>query len=348
MADVAPELLEKVKKDFDAKMAADEKVKAIQKRIAQGTATSEDISLYSMQVGDHAAEALQANLTAGTLPNGNLYYNIADRVVMPQLIDNYNLVEDIAEQIQMQLNEAAGIGLQPTRVGINQGRTSGIIDALTKNPEDGIDAVKWLLNEPIKNYTQSVADEFIKENAKAQANAGLSARVERRVYGGCCDWCRGLAGVYDYGTEPGDFYRKHEECRCIILFNPSKKHGKYGKMQDATTKKWYNTNTDAVRERDERVAQGERFHINEKKTTTKKAAQQAEKAQKTIAAAAKDTRTEMQKEFDEVWKEARRKSGKLKTAEQMQSIKEMQDRQKKLRIEAQKEMDKMRKARKAG
>ena len=70
--DIAPELLERIRADFrallgDAKPAADTYAAAAD---------------YAELVGSALAEAFRRNLTADALPDGRLYWNIADRVVV--------------------------------------------------------------------------------------------------------------------------------------------------------------------------------------------------------------------------------------------------------------------------
>ena len=71
-------------------------------------------------------------------------------------------------------------------------------------------AINKYLNEPIKNITQAYYDEFVKENAESSAQVGLKTIVIRREIGRCCDWCASLAGEYEYGEQPADFFRRHD------------------------------------------------------------------------------------------------------------------------------------------
>lgn len=232
MDDVAPGIRAKIQADFNSGINSDADIAGILRRVEAGNATPRDIQYYAIKVGDHAAAALSKNITADALPDGKLYYNIARRTVLPQLQDNYELVEKVAEQIQKQLNTSAGIGLNPTKVWMDQNRANGIITKLTSTPD--FDSVAWMLNEPIKNFTQHVADAFVQRNAESQSRAGLSPRVTREVYGNCCDWCANLAGTYDYGKQPDEFFAKHEYCRCLVIYDP-----RGSKRQNVHTKQWF-------------------------------------------------------------------------------------------------------------
>ena len=77
--DIAPELLERIRADFlallgDAQQEAD---------------TYTAAAAYAELVGSALADAFRRNLTADILPDGRLYWNIADRVVRPLLEEGY-------------------------------------------------------------------------------------------------------------------------------------------------------------------------------------------------------------------------------------------------------------------
>lgn len=93
--DIAPELLERIRADFrallgDAKPAADTYAAAAD---------------YAELVGSALAEAFRRNLTADALPDGRLYWNIADRVVRPLLEEEHLLVADASAAVQQALNQ---------------------------------------------------------------------------------------------------------------------------------------------------------------------------------------------------------------------------------------------------
>ena len=101
-------------------------------------------------------------------------------------------------------------------------------------------AINKYLNEPIKNITQAYYDEFVKENAKSSAQVGIKTIVIRREIGRCCDWCHSLAGEYEYGEQPADFFKRHDYCKCIVLFQSSK-----NKYIDVWSKKEFETEKSA-------------------------------------------------------------------------------------------------------
>lgn len=54
----------------------------------------------------------QAQISADTLPDGRMYYNIADRLVNAMFHDNYSRIASYCKDTQESLNKAAGIELK--------------------------------------------------------------------------------------------------------------------------------------------------------------------------------------------------------------------------------------------
>lgn len=216
--DIAPELFAKIQAQFVQSVRADQRITAIYAKLQAGTATHEDTHWFSVFLGDHAADALSANLTSGALPDGRLWYNIAQRTVRPILEENHGLVNAVAERVQARMNSAAGVGIKPIAEPLNENRVAGIINRLAD--ADQLDDVAWMLDEPIKIFTQNVADDFMQRNMDFQTAAGLSPTVTRTVVGGCCAWCQKLAGTYEKDDAPADIYKRHGSCRCSITTDP--------------------------------------------------------------------------------------------------------------------------------
>lgn len=217
--DVVPALQEGIETTFWTRMATDRRVRHITNKIRDGTATFIDGREYAERTGDALAHALRATLREDTLPNGTLYYNIATRTVTPALRNNYELVNEVAEKIQEIQDEALRIGLRATRADFPEERVAGLIDKMT---EEGITWEKLLFwfGEPIINNCEAFMDDFVRGNAKFRQQAGLTAKVSRILSPGCCEWCAEAAGrgTYEYGSQPEDFFRRHEYCRCTVTY----------------------------------------------------------------------------------------------------------------------------------
>ena len=221
MEDIAPALLEEIRKDF-RKILEDAKLKRLDYLGAEE---------YAEEVGSALAEAFRRHLSTDQLPEGRLWWNIADRVIRPMLEEDYRLVTDAACMAQQALNKAAGLGLKAQKASLNEDKVVGILNKVA-NSED-FSEVAWVLNEPVKTFSRSVVDDVLKRNIEFQGRAGMRPRVIRTAERKCCRWCSNLAGVYEYPDVPDEVYQRHENCRCSVEYDPGDH-----RRQNVWTKRW--------------------------------------------------------------------------------------------------------------
>ena len=221
MADIVPELKARLEASFDGYVMRDRKLSQISNRIRDGTASLRDAHAYAERLGEDLSKALVTTLTPEALPNETLYYNIAQRTIIPGLETNYTLVNDAAEIIQKSIDQRNGIGLGVVRADFPLERINGLIDKITQEqtPVDMI--IRWL-QEPIINNSEAFADDFVRSNASFRSKVGLKTTITRIADPKCCDWCAGLEGRYEYGKQPDDIYRRHEYCRCVVTYQSEK------------------------------------------------------------------------------------------------------------------------------
>jgi len=221
MTDVVPELKKAIDTSFQSNMMKDRQIASISKRIRDGTATLVDGHKYAEQVGKNLSKALKDNLTAETLPDGKLYYNIAKRTVVPSLEKDYQLVNKTAAQIQAIEDAKKGIGLQSIQAKFPDLRVSDLIDKMTEDEIELEEALKWV-GEPIVNNSEAFFDDYIRANADFRSESGMQTTITRHAESGCCGWCSGLTGTYEYGNAPDDIYQRHEYCRCAVTYESKK------------------------------------------------------------------------------------------------------------------------------
>lgn len=231
MEDIAPGLLKKIQDDFQSEFNKSRLIKELYAKVRDGTATYREANNFAIEVGEILAKSYKSNISSDVLPDGRMYYNIAQRILNPTMANNYYLITDVTNQIQKSLNESSGIGIKPVKPELNQDRIDGIAGRVSV--AEKYDDIAWILDEPVKNFSQSIVDDFIRENAEFHAKAGLQPKIVRKLQGGCCDWCRTLAGTYSYPDVPEDVYRRHERCRCTVEYNP-----RDGKIQNVHSKEW--------------------------------------------------------------------------------------------------------------
>ena len=228
--DIAPELYEQIQMIFSRKMSAARAGahKALFDTVENGRPTYPQAQRYARVSGQYLSESLLEVLTPESLPNGHLYYNIAQKTLGQALEDEYGLVSDAAYRAQQAVNDAAGIGIKPIKPEFNRNRADGLIDLLSG--AEVISDESWVLGEPVVNFSQNIVDESIKKNAGFQEQAGLDVRVIRK-YDGVglhdrdtpCQWCLSRAGSFSYDEAMSlGVFQRHEGCGCTIEYTSKK------------------------------------------------------------------------------------------------------------------------------
>lgn len=233
MEDIAPSLLKGIQEDFQENFDKSKLIRQLYEKVRDGTATYKEANDFALEAGEILANAYKNNLSADVMPDGRMYYNIAQRILSPTLGNNYFLITEVTTQVQKALNDDANLGIKPVIPELNKNRIDGIINRVSD--ADNFDDIDWILYEPVKNFCQSIVDDAIRENAEFHAKAGLQPKIVRKLVGGCCEWCRALAGTYSYPDVPQDVYRRHQRCRCTVDYHPG-----VGKVQNVHSKQWHN------------------------------------------------------------------------------------------------------------
>ena len=225
--DILPDLLSKIKKDFKERFDDDESIAFL---LTQKNSFA-NANKFAKRVGELLAETLAEDIDASTLPDGKMYFNIAERLLNDVLGNNHKVITEFAESVQKKLNAEANINLAIMKPKINRDRVKGLVKRVSE--DDNYDNVSWLLDTPITNFSQSVVDDFIKANVDFHAKTGLKPKLTRTVIGKCCKWCEEKAGTYDYPV-PDEIYFRHRNCDCIVEYFPRDGRG----IQNSHTKRW--------------------------------------------------------------------------------------------------------------
>ena len=231
MKDIAPELLERIEKDFERVFSSDSTIKALYRKTKDGTATYEDAQKFAVRTGRLLADVFRRNLSSEILPDGRLYYNIASRILNSTLGNNHSLISGFAADVQYYANSKAGVGIKVQPAQLDQERIDGIVNIVSGKHR--YDDIAYMLDEPVITFGQAVVDDFLKRNIDFQGKSGLSPRVVRRTTGKPCPWCEAVAGSYTYPDVPHDVYRRHQRCRCIVEYEPGN-----GRRQNVHSKEW--------------------------------------------------------------------------------------------------------------
>lgn len=122
-----------------------------------------------------------------------------------------------SKTVQAGINKNAKIGMRAMEPAIDEERVAHLAKRLSE------DDAGFLLGESaLESATRTAVADTIKMNARIQSKAGLHAYITRDPGAGCCTWCNSMAGTYEYGNEPSDFWRVHAGCTCNFIYKPSK------------------------------------------------------------------------------------------------------------------------------
>lgn len=231
MDDIAPELLEKIQERFSFLVENNLRLKKLYEMAQKGTATYKEANQFALMVGNALAKTYKSELSSDALPDGHMYYNIAQKIFNDTLERSFDIVADYAQGVQQSLNENAGISLRAQRADLDPDRVHGFSE-LASNAEQ-YDDVAASVEEAAINFNQNVVNDTIQKNAEFQYDAGFQAKIVRDSSSDCCTWCSNLEGTYAYPNVPKEVYQRHAFCRCTVEYEPSK-----GKRQNVHTKEW--------------------------------------------------------------------------------------------------------------
>ena len=236
--DVVPELLDEIKTEFNKRLS-DSEVNRLSKELLKLNKVSfEDADTYAIELGEILASIFNEKITADILPDGRMYYNIAERILNNTLHNNHKLISEYAVDVQTTLNNQAGLKLKGMQAELNQSRIDGMIERLSN--ETDFEKIKWMLGEPTINFSQAVVDETVKTNVDFHYKMGLKPKVVRKVEFNGCSWCKAMEGEYEYPDVPEDVYKRHRDCRCVVSYEPSE-----SKKQNVWSKAWVDPEKEA-------------------------------------------------------------------------------------------------------
>ena len=133
------------------------------------------------RLGEILAASYKKVIREDDLPNGRMYYNIANRIIKPPLRTNYDMVMETSEDIQKAIDVSDGLGIGTIAPDFPEARVDGLIDKLSDPENDFVRIIYWL-GEPIVNNTEAFADDFVR--------AGHSLQLV-----GCIEKHFGLIGI---------------------------------------------------------------------------------------------------------------------------------------------------------
>ncbi|MBQ5686898.1 MAG: hypothetical protein IIV23_04280 [Ruminococcus sp.] len=204
------EALARIRKSLQRSAEETPAAKSLIEKIRSGKATYQDTALYARW----AATNLGLSLSHVVCD-----IDLSDRAAVCKalLLDQYEDINGFVDMVQAELDSSFGIHLAPQRAPFAAERADTIGQSLadTTKPDD---VIRRRAQSATATATKAIHDDRMKAEACFRSRAGLKCYITRTAVGGCCPWCSDVAGRYEYGEEPDDIYRRHDNCDCTVTF----------------------------------------------------------------------------------------------------------------------------------
>lgn len=136
MKDVAPELLEKLNKTFGQKVAIDPKIRSYKKKLEAGKLTERDCALYIRKVVSIASASVTDVMKPKNLPDGKLYWNIAEAVIVPFLKGVIVQMNNIAVSTMKDSDKKQNINIKIQKLRYPDGQIRSYLNMIVRNSLD--------------------------------------------------------------------------------------------------------------------------------------------------------------------------------------------------------------------
>lgn len=136
MKDVAPELLEKLNKTFGQKVAIDPQIRSYKKKLEAGKLTERDCALYIRKVVSIASASVTDVMKPKNLPDGKLYWNIAEAVIVPFLKGVIVQMNNIAISMMKDSDKKQNINIKIQKLRYPDGQIRSYLNMIVRNSLD--------------------------------------------------------------------------------------------------------------------------------------------------------------------------------------------------------------------
>lgn len=136
MKDVAPELLEKLNKTFGQKVAVDPQIRSYKKKMEAGKLTERDCALYIRKVVSIASASVTDIMKPKNLPDGKLYWNIAEAVIVPFLKGVIVQMNNIAVSTMKDSDKKQNINIKIQKLRYPDGQIRSYLNMIVRNSLD--------------------------------------------------------------------------------------------------------------------------------------------------------------------------------------------------------------------
>lgn len=209
------------------KISTDKRIAALLKKIAAGRGSFRDTMSYALISGELTGEQL-----------AEVVLELSDdREELVRLLvhDRWENINEQCAAVQTAFDKHNALHLAPQKAAFPAERVMQIAHSLS-DPTVSDGTIRRRARS-VSNVVASLHDDFIEANAKFRSKAGLECFVERQTDGNCCAWCTAMAGRYLMSEQPEGFFRRHDNCECVIIYDGKVLRGAVG-ANGRRGKKW--------------------------------------------------------------------------------------------------------------
>lgn len=125
--DIVLDLQQKIVNEYQKLIKENDYINHFQNKLKSHKVNGEDVSLYGNELGACASKSFLKYVTKENLPDGKLYWNIAERLIVLLLKDVYEKVNEAADIVQKRDDEANNINIKPQRATFPEERVHDLI-----------------------------------------------------------------------------------------------------------------------------------------------------------------------------------------------------------------------------
>lgn len=206
--------VEQVLAAYDKLIAADRRIKALEKKLADGTISLKEAA----ELNSLRARAFGRAFSGKVL---DIAQGEREGACTALLREGCNDVDELAQAAQRAVLARQGLNLTPPTAPFEEERARKIGHSLedTTVPDE---TIQRRARSATENMLNSQYDRNMKKGADTCASAGLKTYIVRDSGSGCCKWCDEVSGKFAYGSEPKDVYRRHDNCTCTVVYESSR------------------------------------------------------------------------------------------------------------------------------
>lgn len=133
MEDVSPGLLEELNNIFSQQVAKSSTIKAYKTKLDNDKLSAQDCALYVHEMVNLAVTSVTSTLKQSNLPEGKLYWNIAEAVLVPFLEDVINQMNNIVTESMKASDRKQNINIKIQGIQYPGGQIRSYLNMIVRN-----------------------------------------------------------------------------------------------------------------------------------------------------------------------------------------------------------------------